>query len=129
MIFLGWNGSSSYNLWVSDGTTAGTRMVNPSSAPLEIPDATRPVPLAGRAYFAGYSPGHGVELWQSNGTAGGTRIVQDLYPGPVGSDPTDLAAVHGHLFFSTTPYGVAASASMVASVWVLTPARHTLPRA
>ena len=128
VIFLGWNGSSSYNLWVSDGTAAGTRMVSPTSAPLEIPDATRPVPLAGRAYFAGYSPGHGVELWQSNGTAAGTRIAQDLYPGPVGSDPTDLAAVHGHLFFSTTPYGVAVSAGKVASVWVLTPARHTLPR-
>jgi ELWxxDGT repeat protein len=51
------------------------------------------------AYFAADSSG-GAELWRSDGTEGGTVQVEDLRPGPAGSDPRDLAVAGGVLYFS-----------------------------
>jgi ELWxxDGT repeat protein len=47
--------------------------------------------------------GDGRELWFTNGTAGGTHEVADIDPGPDGSNPSQLTAVGGLLYFEAEP--------------------------
>ncbi|MFY9826291.1 MAG: ELWxxDGT repeat protein [Thermoanaerobaculia bacterium] len=86
-------------LWVTDGTPAGTRMVRdiqpgvPSSRPGGLTAA------GDRVYFAADDGVSGRELWVSDGTEEGTRLVWDLKPGGFSSSPADLAVIGGCLYF------------------------------
>lgn len=68
-------------LWTSDGTSAGTRMVADV-----CPGAcgSRPTQLSatsGRLLFVADDAVHGREWWQSDGTVEGTQPIRDVYPG------------------------------------------------
>ncbi len=86
-------------LWVSDGTEAGTTLfkdINPgagSSTPgyFEV--------VGDQLFFVASDNGNGTELWVSDGTAAGTLLVKDIRPGSVSSTPRDLTAVGDLLFF------------------------------
>ncbi len=81
-------------LWVSDGTAAGTRRL-----PVPPGLALRGFFLAGdHAFFFRNDPG--VELWVTDGTDAGTHQVLDLRTGPSSSGPIDQAALGGKLVFS-----------------------------
>jgi len=88
-------------LWVSDGTAAGTHMVldiNPgqsSSYPYNLTN------VSGTLFFSAVDGVHGRQLWESNGTAAGTFMVQDVGPSNYGSYPTNLTNVNGTLFFQS----------------------------
>ncbi|MFY0572447.1 ELWxxDGT repeat protein [Archangium lansingense] len=87
-------------LWVSDGTEAGTLLVkdlwanSSSSSPSSLLDVN------GTLFFSTNDGATGSELWRSDGTAAGTVRVKDIYPGSPGSVPTYLTNVNGTLFFS-----------------------------
>jgi ELWxxDGT repeat protein len=81
------SGSSKYNLWTSDGTSDGTVVVLHGPEPGWLTD------VRGTLYFSGWDRIHGDELWRSDGTAAGTVMVKDIWPGWVGSDPTQLTYV------------------------------------
>ncbi|WP_164020658.1 ELWxxDGT repeat protein [Pyxidicoccus trucidator] len=96
-------------LWTSDGTVWGTRMVRdirfgPESAfaPGYVPQL---VVLERTLYFAADDGFFGRELWRSDGTPWGTWLVRDLQPGQAGSDPDALTADTGWLFFSASTSG------------------------
>ncbi len=103
-------------LWRSDGTRRGTRMVK------DIRPGPRPcaaskgacrsqgatsypsgLTAVGRTlYFTADDGIHGSELWRSDGTARGTRLVKDMNPGAGAAglgQPTDVA---GTLFFTAS---------------------------
>jgi ELWxxDGT repeat protein len=87
-------------VWGTDGTAAGTRLV---SDIVPGPLGSNPSGLAtagGRLYFAADDGIHGRELWESDGTAAGTRMAQDINPGPAPSNPSGMTAAGGLLFFS-----------------------------
>lgn len=96
-------------LWASDGTMAGTRMVA-DIAPGVYPAIRGSSPaflrvLGDTLVFYADDGVHGCELWASDGTATGTRLVVDLNPGSaasVGWLSRAPAAVNGTLFFSAT---------------------------
>lgn len=87
-------------LWVTDGTRAGTKMVkdiypaNFSSFPknFEI--------LNGVLYFTATTALYGSELWKSDGTEAGTVLVKDLYPGNKGYTTGMVKAFQGKLYFA-----------------------------
>lgn len=87
-------------LWVSNGTVDGTRLVrdiNPgagSSAPRRMVDA------AGTLFFVANDGTTGEELWRSDGSSGGTRLVRDIFGGTGSASPADLLAFNGGLIFS-----------------------------
>ncbi|HZY84412.1 MAG TPA: ELWxxDGT repeat protein, partial [Gemmataceae bacterium] len=92
-------------LWVSDGTSGGTRPVTTITAGTDPFGNLLPFNLTafhGKVYFTASDPAHGEELWSSNGTAAGTHLVQDINPGSAGSAPSQLTVVGDTLFFAAT---------------------------
>lgn len=72
-------------LWASDGTPQGTRLlkqINPQgwAFPNAVPTAF--TSWNGHYYFSAQDPEHGYELWRTDGTASGTTLVFDAIPGP-----------------------------------------------
>ncbi len=99
MFFVGDDLEHGRELWSSDGTAAGTRMV------LDLlPGAEGSVPsdlvvLEDRLLFAADDGVHGRELWVSDGTAAGTHPLE-LRPGVRGADPQGLRAIGSVVVFS-----------------------------
>lgn len=93
-------------LWITDGTPQGTRMVRelqPGVGTELPPQGTGNYQLvaAGETvYFAGSDPQFGTELFKSDGTEAGTVPVMDLIPGLTGANPQVLATNGNTLFFS-----------------------------
>jgi len=67
-------------VWTSDGTVAGTRVVKvfdqPSTGGWNAPGGA--VALDGAYYFTGYDADSGFELWRSDGTTAGTILACDI---------------------------------------------------
>jgi ELWxxDGT repeat protein len=100
LFFAGSDRDHGRELWVTDGTPAGTQRVRDiqpgpgSSGPRELTAA------GGLLYFTADDGEHGRELWVSDGTEAGTRMVDDLNPGGFSSSPSSLAATRSTLFFA-----------------------------
>jgi ELWxxDGT repeat protein len=89
-------------LWVSDGTEAGTRPVSAFGPPdpfAGLADVWRTV-IRGTLYFSADDGIHGYELWASDGTPEGTRLVLDLCPGPCSTSVTLLRDLGGAIYFA-----------------------------
>ncbi len=90
-------------LWVTDGTPAGTRRVLASSFTGPRFDARQELVALGsqgRIVFEVWSPLHGAELWTSDGTTAGTRVIADAWTGPASSDPEPVALVGDRMVFT-----------------------------
>jgi ELWxxDGT repeat protein len=78
-------------LWASDGTPGGTRMVSDLCPGPCSSDATPQAIFDGRLLFAADDGTHGSELWTTNGSPSGTRMVSDICPGSCASNPQVVA--------------------------------------
>ncbi|QCS48013.1 hypothetical protein FEK30_00335 (plasmid) [Picosynechococcus sp. PCC 11901] len=99
LFFAVHDGVNGDELWVSDGTEAGTQLVkdiNPGS------DWSSPQYLKtveDRLFFTAENGVNGRELWVSDGTATGTQLIKNINPGSSSSSPAYLTAVRDKLFF------------------------------
>lgn len=90
-------------LWVSDGTQAGTTLVKdiyPGRYSGLYSSQSSYAAIGGVLYFMADNGNNGQELWKSDGTSVGTTMVKDIRPGGNGSYPSELTAVGSTLFFS-----------------------------
>ncbi|MCP4643353.1 MAG: hypothetical protein GY851_23100 [bacterium] len=87
-------------LWRTDGTPEGTRMVKDiqSGPPGSAPYALRALDDA--IVFNADDGLHGVELWRSDGTADGTVLVRDVCRGPAGANTYQNTVHKGRVFFA-----------------------------
>jgi ELWxxDGT repeat protein len=100
-------------LWSSDGTADGTRLVHdfvPGQRGASFEEFT---PVGERMFFSAFSSVYGEELWVSDGTAAGTRVACDIAPGS-GSSAPRLVTLAGDLLFFT-----AVTARFGRQLWVL----------
>ncbi|HEX6201303.1 MAG TPA: ELWxxDGT repeat protein, partial [Thermoanaerobaculia bacterium] len=98
--FIADDGAHGRELWWSDGTEAGTRLLG-DLRPGPLGSEPRYLTVVGSvAHFVADDGVHGAELWRSDGTEAGTFLLADLEPGPGSSVPDSLTAVYGELFFS-----------------------------
>ena len=93
------NPSRGEELWVTDGTDAGTHLVkdiNPgynSSAPVYLTAAGNAV------YFNAWDDEHGYRLWRSDGTEAGTVPAANFGPGTAYDIARGLKPMFGKLYF------------------------------
>jgi ELWxxDGT repeat protein len=87
-------------LWVSDGTEVGTRMVEDI---LPGPGSSHPRELHAEGsilLFSATDGVHSVEPWRSDGTVVGTRMLQDIAPGGLPSSPVEFTASGPNIYFA-----------------------------
>ncbi|WP_158502392.1 ELWxxDGT repeat protein [Vitiosangium sp. GDMCC 1.1324] len=85
-------------LWVSDGTSSGTKLLH---RPLSLNDefGSTMFALDDRVLFSGFDSATSLELWVTNGTVKDTRLLQDIAPGPNASYPRSFTRVGSKVFF------------------------------
>jgi ELWxxDGT repeat protein len=94
-------------LWRTDGTTAGTKLVK-DIAPGTTTSSSRPddsnvrdmIVWKGELYFSAEDSAHGTELWHSDGTRDGTKLLKDIEKGSGHSTVADLVVYRGAIYFS-----------------------------
>jgi ELWxxDGT repeat protein len=96
---LGGNDSLGTELWVTDGTPEGTRLVKDIAAGSSSSSPANFVVAGAVLYFTANDGQHGSELWRSDGTEGGTLMVADLRPGSESSTLSEITAVGDALYF------------------------------
>lgn len=93
--FIGSDSAHGEELWASDGTGTGTKMVKdimPGAANAGISNITD---VNGTLYFTADDGIHGSELWKTNGTAATTELVKDITPGSEATPVTFLVNGNG----------------------------------
>jgi ELWxxDGT repeat protein len=81
-------------LWITDGTIAGTHIIkdfSPGSIGPSLSDIT--AIGNGKALFAASFFPYGAELWITDGTVAGTHLVKDIYPGINSSGTREITAL------------------------------------
>jgi ELWxxDGT repeat protein len=86
-------------LWKTDGTTAGTKLVADIRPGRHGSHPDQLAHHAGTLFFGAQNRRGNRELWRSSGRAAGTRIVKDVNHGREGSRPLGLTSVGPRLFF------------------------------
>lgn len=96
------SGPTGVNLWVSDGSSAGTAKIasiSPSTSSQSNIGNGQLAAFNGSLFFVNADSAHGTELWKSNGTAAGTTLFKDIYAGAPSSFPINLTTTNGALYF------------------------------
>ena len=106
------NNENGDELWVSDGTSEGTKLVadiNPNFV-YSYPEGDRLfgrdskpryfIEFNGKLYFTADDGENGNELWVSDGTSEGTELLTDINPGSGSSYPTGFTEFDGKLYFA-----------------------------
>ncbi|MDX1999841.1 MAG: hypothetical protein SF066_19150 [Thermoanaerobaculia bacterium] len=94
------DGTHGHELWATDGTTPGTRLVAEIFPGPRGADLRRLTAVGSRVYFVADDGVHGREIWLSDGTTAGTRLLRDLAPGPGSAVPQELTAIGDFLVFN-----------------------------
>lgn len=105
ILFFAYTEAHGNELWKSDGTASGTRMVKdinpgPASSVDSTVSAVRFVEYAGKIYFRARTDDEGVELWSTDGTDLGTTMLPTPAPGPESGYYSGLLVAHGFLYFA-----------------------------
>jgi ELWxxDGT repeat protein len=88
MLFVANDGTTGEEIWTTDGTEAGTQLlqdINPGplgSMQFAFTGLYGGVPMNGKLYFTAYKEGVGSELWETDGTQANTKLFKEILPGP-----------------------------------------------
>jgi ELWxxDGT repeat protein len=78
LYFSAYDAANGFELWKSNGTTAGTVLVEDLFPGAEGSDPVALTNVGGKLFFVADDATRGVELWRSDGTTAGTLVIDDL---------------------------------------------------
>jgi len=87
-------------LWVTDGTTAGTQLLKDIRTGNDNSNPNQLTEYNGKLYFSATDDVYDTELWVTDGTESGTKMVKDINPGINSSYPNRFTVYNGKLYFS-----------------------------
>ncbi len=111
VFFSATQGFDGNELWKSQGGGSSTLLVQDIN-PIGDANPANFCNVNGKLFFTANNGSQGIELWQSNGTSSGTKIVADIVPNSDGSNPSQLTACNGRLFFTAIKRTVAANGAI-----------------
>ncbi|MBC8160030.1 MAG: hypothetical protein H7Z42_02335 [Roseiflexaceae bacterium] len=102
LFFTWFTADTQLELWKTDGTAAGTRLVKDintttNTAYLESSSPRQFHAVNGRLLFFADDGVHGRELWVSDGSEAGTQMVMDINPGPGSSELEPLSEIQSRV--------------------------------
>jgi ELWxxDGT repeat protein len=102
LFFAANDGTNGTELWVSDGTSAGTSLLKNINSGSASSHPKNFINIAGIIFFTANDGVNGIELWKTDGTTTGTVLVKDINLGSEGSYPNELVALNNTLIFVAT---------------------------
>ncbi len=100
LYFVANNGTNGFELWQTNGTSAGTVMVRDVQPGAAGSNPTIMNSINGVLFFSADDGVRGEELWQTNGSLSGASLVADLNPGRASSSPESMSQRGSELLFS-----------------------------
>ena len=100
LLFTANDGSNGRELWITDGTLGGTRLVKDINPGFGDSNPTDFVAMNGLVYFSAFTQAAGTELWVTDGTSEGTEILYDAWPGISSGYVDYLINLDGTLYFA-----------------------------
>lgn len=100
LYFRNGNWATGAELWITDGTILGTRMIKDIDPGLGGSNPTYLTNIGNLVYFQSYNQTTGAELWVTDGTSQGTYLVKDIFDGVNGSAPKSLVKLNEKIIFS-----------------------------
>lgn len=86
-------------IYATDGTGAGTLRILEQGTNSVVTDYV--AGLGTKAILSASGSGaFGQELWMTDGTAEGTALLKDVRPGAAGSEPAQITAIGGNVYFA-----------------------------
>ncbi|TAF64094.1 MAG: hypothetical protein EAZ55_12275 [Cytophagales bacterium] len=128
LFFVADDGTNGKELWVSDGTVGGTRMITDLYAGATGSEPVNLTELGGEVYFGanvkdGMGNEYGRELCKSDGVT--TQMIADLTAGFGSSDPRDIVNINNAaIYFSSR--GAYQGAGKGREVWYYLPSKPTI---
>lgn len=92
-----YDAATGIELWVSDGTAAGTQLLKDIN-PFSDSSPNQFIVFNGKMYFSAWDGTNGSEPWVTDGTTAGTQMLKDIQTGG-NSYPSDFFVYAGELFF------------------------------
>jgi ELWxxDGT repeat protein len=89
-------------LYVSDGTNAGTTLLKDIRVGGQGSSPSYLTNIGGTIYFTANDGDHGYELWKTDGTTNGTVLVKDINPGPSSSSPQSFISFQSKIYFTAS---------------------------
>ena len=98
------DGINGVALWKSDGTEAGTVMVNDPNPGIgngySLEESSYRLAVADDFFcFETFDGIHGIEIWRSDGTAAGTGLLKDINPGAEGTGTASFTGAGSFIYF------------------------------
>lgn len=100
LLFTANDGSNGRELWITDGTLGGTRLVKDINPGFADSNPTDFVAMNGLVYFSAFTQAAGTELWVTDGTSEGTEMLYDAWPGISSGYVDYLINLDGTLYFA-----------------------------
>lgn len=104
VFYVGTDASNGSELWVSDGTAIGTKLVKdiePGAGSSSITSFKHP-PASPYVFFVATTSSEGEELWRTDGTEQGTQLVKEFEPGASSSEIYFLYVYGDKIFFNAS---------------------------